>query len=326
VFLAASDLGGPHSYARIIAMVMQSTCYASRNLTDGFLPLEVVRKFHDSNPLAAARSLVKATLWEQADGGFQIHDFLEYNPSSTEIKLDREWDRKRKELYANPDLVRAIKTRDRHCCRYCGVSVNWSDRRGPIGGQFDHVEPRGANTFENVVVACRRCNNKKNNRTPEKAGMILLPVQGTEPEQIGTSSHPLRGRELDWDFGSEGESEGDSPVPALIRRYHDGFIARFGEKPNIQGRKDGKILKDLAKTHGVAAVEARIDRLLDSTDDFIANSGRTIGVLSSCWNKLAGPLRPGAGNARPQGCRHMPACADDAACTKRRLAESKGAA
>ena len=38
---------------------------------------------------------------------------------------------------------------------------------------LDHVIPRsrgGQHTWENVVAACRRCNAKKENRTPAEAG------------------------------------------------------------------------------------------------------------------------------------------------------------
>jgi 5-methylcytosine-specific restriction endonuclease McrA len=41
----------------------------------------------------------------------------------------------------------------------------------------DHVIPRsrgGEDTWENLVCACIKCNNKKGDRTPEEAGMKLL--------------------------------------------------------------------------------------------------------------------------------------------------------
>ncbi|MCB2231210.1 HNH endonuclease [bacterium] len=62
-----------------------------------------------------------------------------------------------------------ILTRDDHQCQYCGT------RRGPM--TIDHVVPRtqhGTDTWENLVTACVKCNNKKGNRSPEKAGMTLL--------------------------------------------------------------------------------------------------------------------------------------------------------
>ncbi|MDB5056734.1 MAG: endonuclease [Chloroflexi bacterium] len=63
---------------------------------------------------------------------------------------------------------RAILERD-GCCQYCGTTD------GPL--TVDHVMPRsrgGATTWENCVAACRRCNHRKDSRTPAEARMKLL--------------------------------------------------------------------------------------------------------------------------------------------------------
>lgn len=57
--------------------------------------------------------------------------------------------------------------RDHYTCQYC-------DSKGDI--TIDHVIPvsRGGKTsFVNCVAACKECNLKKGNRTPEEAGMRL---------------------------------------------------------------------------------------------------------------------------------------------------------
>lgn len=77
-----------------------------------------------------------------------------------------------------------------------------------------------------------------------------------------------------------------SDVPEAIDYYFKGYQARFHEKPNINGSKDGSLLKKLLKAHGKSAVFQRIDNMFHSRDAFIQNSGCTIGVLSSQWNKL----------------------------------------
>lgn len=64
---------------------------------------------------------------------------------------------------------RNILIRDNNQCQYCRT------RKGPM--TVDHVIPKtrmGEDTWENMVAACVKCNNKKGNRTPEKAGMQLL--------------------------------------------------------------------------------------------------------------------------------------------------------
>ena len=62
-----------------------------------------------------------------------------------------------------------ILLRDDHMCQYCGAK---GDRMMTV----DHVIPRskgGPSTWENLVCACMRCNNRKNNRAPEDAAMTL---------------------------------------------------------------------------------------------------------------------------------------------------------
>ena len=163
--------------------------YAQRYLTDGFVPGAAVPSLSTVKRVAASlRILVDVGLLDKTVGGYRVHDYLEYNSSASEIQADRNWDRFRKELYSQPDLVRSIKQRDRNRCRYCDIEVNWSDRRGPSGGQFDHIKARGPNTLDNVVVACRRCNIRKGNRSTESCGMTLLAPKELVRNQVGTSS------------------------------------------------------------------------------------------------------------------------------------------
>ena len=63
--------------------------------------------------------------------------------------------------------------RDRYMCAYCGEVFN------PRALTIDHVIPKsrgGQNVWTNTVAACDRCNQKKDNRTPEEAKMYLLYV------------------------------------------------------------------------------------------------------------------------------------------------------
>lgn len=71
--------------------------------------------------------------------------------------------------YKNINLTRKnILRRDNHKCVYCG--------RGDLAFTIDHVIPKskgGKDTWENLVTACLPCNNKKGNRTPQEADLIL---------------------------------------------------------------------------------------------------------------------------------------------------------
>ncbi|MBC8045047.1 MAG: HNH endonuclease [Rhizobacter sp.] len=58
--------------------------------------------------------------------------------------------------------------RDGNRCQYCG--------RTDLVLTLDHVIPKsqgGSDTWENLITACTKCNNKKANRTPEQANMPL---------------------------------------------------------------------------------------------------------------------------------------------------------
>lgn len=67
----------------------------------------------------------------------------------------------------------AVYKRDNHSCQYCGEQKTRSEL------SLDHVVPRcqgGVTSWENVVVACTKCNSKKAGRTPKEAKMKLLNV------------------------------------------------------------------------------------------------------------------------------------------------------
>lgn len=61
---------------------------------------------------------------------------------------------------------RAVFARDGHRCQYCGAHAD----------SIDHVVPRskgGPHAWDNVVAACRPCNARKRDRSPEESGMRL---------------------------------------------------------------------------------------------------------------------------------------------------------
>jgi len=73
---------------------------------------------------------------------------------------------------------RNILRRDNHQCQYCGKTTP------PL--TLDHVIPRsrgGMDTWDNLVTACIRCNNRKGNQTPEEAGLKLA-KQPRKPHHV----------------------------------------------------------------------------------------------------------------------------------------------
>lgn len=68
-----------------------------------------------------------------------------------------------------PLTRRAVFTRDRGRCGYCGAAA----------ASIDHVQPTsrgGAHSWDNVVAACGRCNHEKADRTVAELGWRLRVV------------------------------------------------------------------------------------------------------------------------------------------------------
>ncbi len=65
-----------------------------------------------------------------------------------------------------PVSRRGVLRRDGHRCGYCGKSAN----------TIDHILPKsrgGADSWENLVACCLRCNNNKSDKTPAEMGWEL---------------------------------------------------------------------------------------------------------------------------------------------------------
>ncbi|ALG67164.1 HNH endonuclease [Beggiatoa leptomitoformis] len=87
---------------------------------------------------------------------------------------------------------REILRRDKHTCQYCGSTKNLT---------IDHVIPRskgGKHVWDNVVTACGRCNNRKGDRTPLQADMVLhtIPQAPTHPS-VSFAAHFWREHQLE---------------------------------------------------------------------------------------------------------------------------------
>lgn len=107
--------------------------------------------------------------------------------------------------------------------------------------------------------------------------------------------------------------------PSLMTVYHDGFVAKFGTKPKIDGGKDGKLLKALIQSHGRPTVMACLGQFFRSSDPFIAGSGYTIGVFSSVFNKLLIEIRGG----NPDRARASPRTSGNLAALDRFISRGK---
>ena len=86
-----------------------------------------------------------------------------------------------------PLTRRAVFARDGWECQYCGAPAE----------NLDHVLPRsrgGLHVWENVVAACRRCNAKKMDRTPQEAGFHLASSAVRSLRRLPPHARPGRTR------------------------------------------------------------------------------------------------------------------------------------
>ncbi|MBN1543299.1 HNH endonuclease [candidate division KSB1 bacterium] len=95
--------------------------------------------------------------------------------------------------YKRVELTRRnIFKRDGYRCQYCHAV------QGPL--TIDHILPRtkgGEDSWENLVCACVRCNNRKGDRTPEQANMKLL-RQPRRPNHLFFIQRFVAGGEQLW--------------------------------------------------------------------------------------------------------------------------------
>ena len=101
---------------------------------------------------------------------------VQSDPDQPVVGISGEWDRPSVILLRRyvkvpsgrnvPVSRRGVLRRDAQRCGYCGAGAT----------TIDHVLPRsrgGADSWENLVACCLRCNNVKGDRTPQEMGWSL---------------------------------------------------------------------------------------------------------------------------------------------------------
>lgn len=169
------------------ALWTTSLSFCSHYLTDGFvseadhLPTIAVQTFGlvpsaRKRSMRAAAALVDQELWKPAKGGWRFNDWKDYNPSGAQVRKRRTQQSRRQWLHRTADgraLKKAIRVRDGDRCSWCSVEVRWGASRSPDGGTYDHLDPDGPTSLENLVVACNLCNGKKRDLDPVDSGLAL---------------------------------------------------------------------------------------------------------------------------------------------------------
>jgi 5-methylcytosine-specific restriction endonuclease McrA len=150
-----------------------------------------------------AIGLLYTGLARVVDDSFQTHSFEEWRELSA-VRTDPEMIHAASFSLLVPHVIvlhsyarrppqevkfsrRNIFLRDHHRCQYCGRTPPREELT------IDHVVPLsrgGRTTWDNVVLACVRCNSKKGSRLPEESGMRprQLPKRPRWPVMLQRSS------------------------------------------------------------------------------------------------------------------------------------------
>jgi 5-methylcytosine-specific restriction endonuclease McrA len=130
--------------------------------------------FEALGTIACARAV--ALLWKgsaelvERDGDRVLRSQRAVFPVPSVIRLTHYIDIRGRQRRSSSKRNR-ILARDRYKCQYCGVKGN------DFTLTMDHLLPvsRGGPTSpENLVAACKPCNDRKGARTPEEARMTLI--------------------------------------------------------------------------------------------------------------------------------------------------------
>lgn len=270
----------------------EGQAYCQKHLTDGLVLVSALRgfRYYSSSrvkSLTAVQVPGKSSCWHlDSDGNYRVHDFLDWNDSREEVLFSRECGKRRTLLLRDPDLRASIRERDGDHCRYCWREVRWHDRKGELGGTYDHVDPHQGNTFENLVVCCRGCNSSKKRRTPQEAGMVLKEPKSESRSYQGQIKSATSG--VAWSEGERSQEReggvGETSIPeragAFAEWYADTHERLFGI---------GYMGTNLDYTKALALCEKFTDEQLRDgalvwfgmDDDFATQGTRTIPKFAS---------------------------------------------
>lgn len=125
-------------------LYLAGLAFCAAQLTDGFIPDNALRMLAAQadvdEPAALAVRLVAVDLWERLDGGYQIHDWLKYNPPASEQKRKRDLNAERQARFreAHAEELKQKNNARRNALRNAGS--NGGVTRAPYPYPIDSNE------------------------------------------------------------------------------------------------------------------------------------------------------------------------------------------
>ena len=186
---------------RAFRLYVSALCWSSENLTEGLIrdrELSVVARIRGIK--GAAKELEEAQLWDRADGGWQIHNFLEYNPDRAKVKAEREanaarqqaWrDRKRAEKEAKKAAEEAARNAHRN-----GITPDAAepenDTTATATRHDDDTNARETDPTKNRSSQVSEIRNGVSNGTPSRPVPSSVPPMEEQREKKASHDEPAR--------------------------------------------------------------------------------------------------------------------------------------
>lgn len=173
----------------VVGKLHRLWCWADKHTTDGTAPA-ITERWVDRYVAKAgfADAMVNAGWLTFSESGVEFPNFERHNGKSAKVRSEntirQRLSRKNRDEHESGEIrtaipkpfYRHILRRDGYTCVYCGTQSDESreqSRKAILG--IDHITPEsrgGIAAIENLACCCRKCNNEKNDRTPEEWGIL----------------------------------------------------------------------------------------------------------------------------------------------------------
>lgn len=176
VVLRVSAIGGDAN--QVFGFVMRCALQSAGHTTDYVIDLGTAALIGGPDTDRLAKMAVRAGYFKPCrhDGmkAWRLIDDPDFLHMRLRSELD--WERQQRADSANTALTGPVRLRDGDGCRYCGVIVSWTARKGARRGSYDHRIPGQAATVDTLVVACGQCNSGRRDDPDSDQRYPLRPV------------------------------------------------------------------------------------------------------------------------------------------------------
>lgn len=231
-----------------IGLWLLACCWASTQETDGRLPADVLESIPGYRKPLANR-LVSVGLWDEIEGGFQIHDYLEFNPSAADQQAKRA---------ASAERMRRSRKRcaatDAQVAPELRVSDSAPSRSRPVPSRPLPQESTPAVAVRSPTAPAKR--PAKSGTTP--GGLAFAAYAEAYRQRYGTD--PVRNHKVNIAFADLAKRLPAEEAPEVAAYYvtHNGALyVQSGHAPGLLLRDCEKLRTEWATGRQVNAETAR---------------------------------------------------------------------